>query len=595
MKSPRSRFFTVARRANIGIKICGPAVALLLFMAVAAVRANPKDEEFERIAHDYVEEILASHPEGATELGDHRFDGQVTDYSHAHRDRLLARAKQVRDSIKNFDDFSQLTGANRVDVRILRDNSDNEIFELEELREPDWNPLVYNNSLANGLYLLVARDFDSPKKRIPNLRKRLEAIPHVIQQAKENLQHPPRVHTETAIEQVQGAISLVRDGLSPLVDQAPQMKKELAPLQEKTATVLEDYKKWLQENLLKRSDGNFRIGSDKFRKKLRFALASDLSMEEIMKRAQIDLQQTQTAIYETALPLYKKYFPDADEKTLADKHKITAAVLDKLAAEQPDNNTVVGYAQKIVGEATDFVKTHDLVTVPTKPLDVIVMPEFKRGVAIAYCDASGFLEKNGKTFYAVAPTPNDWSKERKESFFREYNNYMIRDLTVHEAMPGHYLQLGHANEFHAPTLVRAVFQSGTFVEGWAVYCEQMMAEQGYGGPEVKMEQLKMRLRAIANAILDQSIHAGNMSEQQAMNLMMKEAFQQEGEAVAKWKRARLTSAQLSTYFVGVSEHLALREAAKKNLSDGFDLKKYNDQVISYGSAPVKYVRELMGL
>jgi uncharacterized protein (DUF885 family) len=568
---------------------------LLLFMAVAAVRANPKDEEFERIAHDYVEEILASHPEGATELGDHRFDGQVTDYSHAHRDRLLARAKQVRDSIKNFDDFSQLTGANRVDVRILRDNIDNEIFELEELREPDWNPLVYNNSLANGLYLLVARDFDSPKKRIPNLRKRLEAIPHVIQQAKENLQHPPRVHTETAIEQVQGALSLVRDGLSPLVDQAPQMKKELAPLQEKTATVLEDYKKWLQENLLKRSDGNFRIGSDKFRKKLRFALASDLSMEEIMKRAQIDLQQTQTAIYETALPLYKKYFPDADEKTLADKHKITAAVLDKLAAEQPDNNTVVGYAQKIVGEATDFVKTHDLVTVPTKPLDVIVMPEFKRGVAIAYCDASGPLEKNGKTFYAVAPTPNDWSKERKESFFREYNNYMIRDLTVHEAMPGHYLQLGHANEFHAPTLVRAVFQSGTFVEGWAVYCEQMMAEQGYGGPEVKMEQLKMRLRAIANAILDQSIHAGNMSEQQAMNLMMKEAFQQEGEAVAKWKRARLTSAQLSTYFVGVSEHLALREAAKKNLSDGFDLKKYNDQVISYGSAPVKYVRELMGL
>jgi uncharacterized protein (DUF885 family) len=577
------------------MKILGIAVALSLSMSLVTAHSNPKDEEFEKIAHDYVEGMLASHPEYATELGDHRFDGQVTDYSHPNRDRLLARAKQFRESLRNFEDFSQLTGANQVDVRILRDNIENEIFELEELREPDWNPLVYNNSLANGLYLLVARDFDSPEKRIPNLRKRLDAIPNVIQQAKENLQHPPRVHTETAIEQVQGAISLVREGLSPLLDQAPQMKKQLAPLQEKTATALEDYKKWLQENLLKRSDGNFRIGPDKFRKKLRFALASNLSMEEIMKRAQTDLQQTQTAIYETALPLYEKYFPDADEKTLADKHKITAGVLDKLAAEHPDDNTVVDYAQTIVGEATDFVKTHDLVTVPAKPLDVIVMPEFKRGVAIAYCDASGPLEKNGKTFYAVAPTPNDWPKERKESFFREYNNYMIRDLTVHEAMPGHYLQLAHANEFHAPTLVRAVFQSGTFVEGWAVYCEQMMAEQGYGGPEVKMEQLKMRLRAIANAILDQSIHAGNMSEQQAMNLMMKEAFQQEGEAVAKWKRARLTSAQLSTYFVGVSEHLALREAAKMKLGNGFDLKKYNDQVISYGSAPVKYVRELMGL
>ncbi|HJX24897.1 MAG TPA: DUF885 domain-containing protein, partial [Chthoniobacterales bacterium] len=214
---------------------------------------------------------------------------------------------------------------------------------------------------------------------------------------------------------------------------------------------------------------------------------------------------------------------------------------------------------------------------------------------IAYCDSPGPLEQNGKTFFAVAPTPNDWSAERKASFFREYNNYMVRDLTVHEAMPGHYLQLAHANQFHAPTLVRAIFQSGTFVEGWAVYTEQVMAETGYGGPEVKMQQLKMRLRVICNAILDQSIHAGNMTEQQALDLMMKEGFQQEGEAVAKWKRARLSSAQLSTYFVGVTEHLDLREKAKAKAGASFDLKKYNDTVISFGSPPVKYVRELMGL
>jgi len=223
------------------------------------------------------------------------------------------------------------------------------------------------------------------------------------------------------------------------------------------------------------------------------------------------------------------------------------------------------------------------------------MPEFKRGVAIAYCDSAGPLEKTPKTFFAVSPTPKDWTKEKKESFFRENNNYFIRDLTVHEAMPGHYLQLAHSNEFKAPTLVRAIFQSGTFIEGWAVYCEQMMAEQGYGGPEVKMQQLKMRLRAIANAILDQSIHAGNMTEEQAMDLMTKATFQEQGEATLKWKRARLTSTQLSTYFVGVSEHLDLRAAAQKKFGKDFDLKKCNDQVISYGSPPVKYVRELMGL
>jgi len=573
------------------------ALALIAFltMPLISVRATDADEQFEKMAKDYVEGTLAAHPEFATELGDHRFDGQLSDYSPAARERQLTRAKQFRDAVKAFSDISKLTGANQVDARILAENIEEEIFKLEELKEPDWNPLVYNQSLANSLYLLVARDFDTPEKRVPNLRKRMEAIPQIIEQAKANLQHPPRVHTETAIEQIQGAVSLVREGFSPLLDRAPRMKKDLAPLQEKTAKVLDQYKQWLQKDLLPRSDGDFRIGAEKFRKKLRFALASDLSMEEIMKRAQMDLQQTQTAIYETALPLYKKYFPKADEAALADKKKVTSAVLNKLAEQHPDDNTVVGYAQKIVGEATDFVKSHNLVSVPETPLEVIVMPEFKRGQSIAYCDSPGPLEKNGKTFFAVAPTPNDWSKERKESFFREYNNCMIRDLTVHEAMPGHYLQLAHANKFRAPTLVRAIFQSGTFVEGWAVYCEQMMAEIGYGGPEVKMQQLKMRLRAICNAILDQSIHAGKMSEQEAMDLMMKEAYQQEGEAVAKWKRARLTSTQLSTYFVGVTEHLDLRDKAKAKAGMSFDLKKYNDQVISYGSPPVKYVRELMGL
>ncbi len=569
--------------------------ALSLPLAIVTANANPKDDEFEKIAKDYTENYLSSHPEFATELGDHRFDGILTDYSQETRARMLANAKQVREALKKFDDYKQLTGANQVDVRLLRDNVESEIFRLEELREADWNPLVYNQSLANSLYLLVARDFDSAQKRIPNLRQRMDGIPNVIKQAEANLVHPPRVHTETAIEQIQGAINLVRNGLDPLLNQAPQLRKDLAPIQEKTAKALEEYKKWLQEDLLKRSDGNFRLGAEKFRKKLRFALASDLSMEEIRKRADADLQQTQAAIYETALPLYKKYFPKADEKTLADKHSVTAAVLNRLAQEHQDDNTVVGYAQKVVSEATDFVKQRNLVSIPAVPLEVIAMPEFKRGVAIAYCDSAGPLEKTPKTFFAVSPTPKDWTKEKKESFFRENNNYFIRDLTVHEAMPGHYLQLAHSNEFKAPTLVRAIFQSGTYIEGWAVYCEQMMAEQGYGGPEVKMQQLKMRLRAIANAILDQSIHAGNMTEQQAMDLMTKATFQEQGEATLKWKRARLTSAQLSTYFVGVSEHLDLRAAAQKKFGKDFDLKKYNDQVISYGSPPVKYVRELMGL
>src|SRR5437773_2523251 len=282
------------------------SAGVLLSLSIFNTFATPEDDVFQTTAHDYIEQYLPANPEDATELGDHRFDGQLTDYYSEARAKELATQKKFRDKLSAIDG-SQLTGANNVDFRILEESIDYEIFRGEKLKDPEWNPLVYMQSLANSLYLLVARDFAPPEQRIPNLRQRMEAIPRVIAQAKAKLQHPPRIHTETAIEQAQGAINLVREGLAPLLDRVPQMKKELAPLQEKTAAALEDYKKWLEKDLLPRSDGDFRIGADKFRKKLRFALASDLSMEEIMKRAQADLQQAQTAIYETALPLYKKY------------------------------------------------------------------------------------------------------------------------------------------------------------------------------------------------------------------------------------------------------------------------------------------------
>jgi uncharacterized protein (DUF885 family) len=557
--------------------------------------ATPEDDRFQKLAKDYIEGLLQVSPEYATSLGDHRFDDRLSDYSDEAEAKELKRAKDFRQQLEAFNDLTKLTGPNKVDVRLLKDNIDNEIFGIEELKERTWNPILYNESLANSLYLLVARDFAPPEKRAASIKARLEKIPAVIAQAKANLKNPPQVYTETAIDQTQGAISLIKEGLNETLDKAPKAKKDLAPLQEKTIAALEEYKTWLKNDLLPRSTGDFRIGADKFRKKLRFALSSDMSMEDLMKAARTDLEQTQKAIYETALPLYKKQFPNADEATLADRKKVTAAVLDKLAEQRPTDDTIVAYSKTVLKEATDFVKAKNLIKVPTTPVDIVVMPEFKRGQSIAYCDSPGALEKNGKTFFAVAPTPDDWSKERKESFFREYNNFMLRNLTVHEAMPGHYLQLAHSNEFKGPTLVRAIFQSGTFIEGWAVYTEQLMAEAGYGGPEVKMQQLKMRLRVICNAIIDQSIHAGNMSEQEALDLMMKEGFQQEGEAVAKWKRARLSSSQLSTYFVGVTEHLAMREQAKVRDGAKFDLRKYNDTVLSFGSPPVKYVREMMGL
>ena len=570
----------------------------LLTCAAAALHAAPvptaADTAFETAAKACLDDYLRLNPENATALGDHRFDGQLTDYSAdglkanvATMQRHLAALAQI--------DSHQLTGPNRVDAQILQLNLEAQIFGIVELKAQNWDPLSYNTSLANAVYLLVARDFAPAADRLHSAAQRLAGIPTVVAQAKANLVNPPEIYTQTAIKQVNGAIDLVQHGLDDLLAQAPAMRAEIAPLQAKAAAALTDYKTWLEKDLLPRSKGDFRIGADLYRKCLRYTLASDLTPEQILARAEQELATTTATLYTTALPLYRKYFPAADAAMQADQHQVIKAVLDRLAQDHPDNDTIVAYGTQTLQLATDFVRSHDLVTLPDKPVHLIVTPEFKRGRGVAYCDSPGALEPNGETFVAIEPTPADWTPARRDSFFREYNNYMVRDLTVHEAMPGHYLQLAHSNEYHAPTLVRAIFQSGTFIEGWAVYTERVMAEAGFGGPETRMQQLKMRLRVLCNAILDQKIHMAGMTKEQGLELMMQRGFQEEGEAVAKWQRAQLSYTQLATYFVGTIEHDDMRAAAEKKMGAKFNLKTYHDLVLSVGSPAVKFVRAETGL
>src|SRR6476646_5106360 len=312
------------------MKLVTYLIAGVVSLTATNLFATPEDDRFQKLAKDYIEGLLQSAPEYATSLGEHRFADKLSDYSDEAEAKELKRAKDFRQQLEAFGDLTKLTGPNKVDFRLLKDNIDNEIFGIQELREREWNPLLYNESLANSLYLLVARDLAPPEKRAASIKARMEKIPAVIAQA----------------------------------------KADLAPLQQKTIAALEDYKTWLKNELLPRSTGDFRIGADKFRKKLRFALASDMSMEDLMKAARTDLEQTQKAIYETALPLYKKYFPTADEATLADRKKVTSGVLNKLAEQRPTDDTIVGYSKTVLKEATDFVKAKNLIRVPTTPIDI---------------------------------------------------------------------------------------------------------------------------------------------------------------------------------------------------------------------------------
>ncbi len=557
----------------------------------ANVTTEETDKKFEGIANTFIDELLEIKPEWATVLGEHKFDAKLNDYSVEGVRKSIGFYKRYLTELEKIP-ADKLGKVNHIDYRIMKHNIESAIFAAETLKEYEWNPLTYNP--GGAIYSLISRDFAPLEERLTNAKARLENIPDILEAAKKNLKNPPKIHTETAINQNAGVISLINGDLQKFVDEA-KMTEEFEPVQKEMVAALEEYGKWLKDDLLPRSKGDFRLGDEKYRKKLRFSLDSDLSKEEILQRAEKDLTATQDRMYKIALPLYKKYFPaDMDVKKLGDNKFVCKVVLDKLAEKRPDNETIVNLAQEAVVETTDFVREKNLVTVPEEPIEVIEMPEFARGTAVAYFDSAGPFEEKNETFYAISPTPEDWDEKRRESFYKEYNDYMVQNLTVHEAMPGHYLQIMHSNKFKAPTKIRAIYSSGTFTEGWAVYAEQLMATNGYGGPEVEMQQLKMKLRVIINAIIDQKIHTAGMTEQEAIDFMMKEGFQEEGEAAGKWKRANLTSTQLSTYFVGsVEVHDVARAFISKNGNK--NPKVMHDKMLSFGSPAAKYVKSMLDL
>jgi uncharacterized protein (DUF885 family) len=564
--------------------------------------ASPKtptatDATFESISKRYLDEMMALTPVNATSLGDHRFDGELDDVSPQSYERQAALAHELLGEVQALAS-PELSRANQVDAHLLESELQYQVWRVEELAEWRWNPLVYTDLTGNSVYLLLARDFAPLPDRLRSVGARLAELPRFLSQVRETLvpARVPRIYAETAIKQNTGMLTLIDQLVLPqlgVLPNADQVTLRTAIAHARTA--IAQHQIWLEKKLLPAAKGDFRLGATLYDAKLRFALDSPLTRQEILTRAQAELQRARADMYNIAHavllnqpgapPLPPTPTPDEQQDAIA-------AALELAYAQHPARDEVFDAARKAFEETTAFVRAHDLVTLYDDPLEIIPMPEFQRGVALAYCDSPGPLDQGQKTFYVISPIPSDWTDEQVTSFLREYNTRSIDNLTIHEAMPGHYLQLMHANRYHSP--LRAVLSSGTFIEGWAVYSERMMVEQGFegGDPLMHLIQLKWYLRSIGNAILDQGVHVDGMSREDAMRLMTHDTFQEEREAAAKWVRAQLTAAQLPTYFVGVQEHLALREEARKKWGKTFTLKRYHDTVLSFGSPPVRYVREL---
>lgn len=565
--------------------------SILILPACEKDTRNPADRDFEQLAGRFLEQYLAMHPEHATQLGDHRHDARLDDYTRAGIETDAAFCRAYLDTLRTIR-VETLSPQHMIDYEIMRHQLEATLFGHEELREWEWNPLVYNP--GNAIYALIARDYAPLAERMRAASARLRAIPAMLAAARTNLTTPPSIHTETAILQNAGTIALLNETLESFIEKCDRaLQQEVRAARDSAVAALEAHGAWLKTELLPRSSGEFRLGDDRYARKFALRLDTDMAPRELLARAEEDMRVTTAAMRDVAAELHPRLFPGT--ALPADTAQLIRMVLARLADDRPSDSTIVDRVRGDLDEVRRFVAEKQLVTLPTEPIEIIVMPEFQRGVAVAYCDAPGALEKNGKTFYAIAPTPDDWTAERRTSFYREYNHFMLKNLTVHEAIPGHYLQLTAGNRAAAPTLLRAVFHSGVFAEGWATYCETMMADAGYGGAEVRMQVLKMRLRLLINAIIDQRIHAMGMTEGEAMALMMERGFQEEGEAAGKWRRACLTSTQLSTYFYGNIKINELRRRAEQRAGSAFVLRAFHDELLSHGTISPTFHPMLMKL
>ncbi|WP_439439782.1 DUF885 domain-containing protein [Roseateles sp. DB2] len=553
------------------------------------------DRAFDRLAHQFIEALWKLDADAALVAG--RYDGaaRLPAPDAAGRQKALAFAQlwQARFAAVKPE---QLSDRARTDLALLQNKVASDAWYLQTLREFAWNPSSYN--VAGAMDLILNTDYAPRPQRLKALLARLKAVPAYYEAAYASIETPTREHTQLAVSQIDGTLA-VFDEIEKAAKEEHKLaaadRKSLAPALAAARSAVKAYQQRLQaldEKLTAKGQArSFRLGRELYERKFQLDIQSASSAEQTYQKALSTREQLLAKMDELADQLWTKTQGEAPKP--ADRIEKIDRVIKALSVNHVKAENFLAEIRQQIPQLQAFVQQKDLLTVdPKKPLQVRETPAYQRGVAGASIEAPGPYRPQDRTYYNVTPL-DDLKPEQAESTLREYNHWILQILNIHEAIPGHYTQLVHANK--SPSLVKALFGNGAMIEGWAVYGERMMLEAGYGehAPEMWLMYCKWNLRSVTNTILDYSVHVLGMTQDEALALLTQRAFQTEQEAREKWRRVQLTSVQLTSYFSGYSEIMALREERKKALGDRFDLKAFHDQFLSYGSAPVAVIRELM--
>jgi uncharacterized protein (DUF885 family) len=588
----------------------------------------PPVTAYDHVLRAFLDDWFAAAPIWATSLGYHEYDHRWPDLTGTGRLDRLELLRRHEAAVRELPE-PELSADERIDRGILLDAIASLRFDDEELREETWDPLQYVYLLGSGLFPLLARDYAPFAHRGDAFILRMRQIPEIVAAARENLLGMPDrpvslLHTETALAQLDGVAELFDAAVEEArasyqrgdeVDHHRRLPLEIPAARE----ALDDFRRFLDTDVRARARGEGRLGSDLFTRKLRHTLGSDLSPEDLLARAQTDFERVRAEMVRLARELWPEWLTDEEPPGLggdpASEGRLVRRVLDAVSAQHPQAGDLLEHCRRETDRIERFVRRNQMLELPHEPLKITWTPLFMRAYGGAFLDAPGPLDKGLSSYFWITPPADDWTPERLESYLREYNDRQLRLLCIHEAIPGHYLQGSWSNR--SPSLTRAVFQSGIFAEGWAVYVTQVMMDVGYGrrDPALMLVHWKFYLRAITNAIIDVLIHTQDMDEAAAMELMVAGSFQEEAEARAKYLRARLTSTQLSTYYLGSLEfwdlELEMRRRAASRAgagardvpeprivgglgeSPGFDREAHLAAVLSHGTPPIRWLRRIM--
>ncbi|MBL4676912.1 MAG: DUF885 domain-containing protein [Mucilaginibacter sp.] len=548
------------------------------------------DGTFTRYEDHFLEELWKINPDWATSVGYHKYDSLLIVPNAKARETQLKFAKVQLDSLSRYEP-GLLTDNNKIDHSVMKNQLESTQWGIEQLKAYEWDPSSYN---VTGSFAFILNEHYAPlQKRLRSFYQKMENIPAYYKAAELQLKNPVKELTDLAVEQNEGGLSIFEGDLADSLKKSKLPDAEQKQITDRARLSADAIKAYVAYLKAMKNDKprSFRLGKELYEAKFKYDIQAEGTAQQTYNAAVERKKYLHKEMAKISRQLWPKYFKT--EAAPKDSLEMISRVIDTLSASHVKPDEFQSAIEKEIPKLTAFIKSKDLVTLdPTKPLVVRKEPAYMAGVAGASISAPGPYDKTGNTYYNVGSLKG-WSAERAESYLREYNDYILQILCIHEAIPGHYTQLVYANQ--APSMIKSVLGNGAMVEGWAVFSEQEMMDAGFGNnaPEMRLMWYKWHLRSVCNTILDYSVHAGNMTKEQAVKMLTKEAFQQQAEADGKWKRVSVTSVQLTSYFTGYKEINQLYQDWQKKQADKFKVKDFNEKFLSYGSAPVKFIKEAM--